>query len=100
VIEEAAIPGRVGSGGILRRGPEEAQRRQGPVGGLGAGDPAVLDADRVRRQREADRGDARERRRGPAVGREPVGRRRQVPEKVEGLVLERIEKRDGIGRQP
>jgi hypothetical protein len=57
----------------------------------------VLHADGVGGEREADGGDTRERRRGPAVGREAVGRRRQVPEEVEGAVLEGVEKRGGIG---
>jgi len=49
MIEEAPIAGRVRAGGILGRGPEEAQRRERPIGGLSARDPAVLDADGVGR---------------------------------------------------
>jgi len=98
VIEEAAIAGGVGAGGVLRRGPEKAQGRQRASGGLGARDPAVFDADRVGGEGEADRGDARERRRGPAVRREAVRRRRQVPEEVEGAVLQRVEECDRVGR--
>src|SRR5438034_3746429 len=98
MIEEAAIAGRVGARGILRCGPEEAQRCERTIGGLGAGDPAVLDADRIGRQCKPDGGDARERWGGPAVGREAVGCRRQVPEEVEGFVLEGIEKGGGVGR--
>src|SRR5207249_231827 len=66
--------------------------------GLGARDPAVLDADRVGCQREAHRGDARERRCGPAVGGEAITGWRQVPEKTERAVLERVEERRGVGR--
>src|SRR6266496_3871640 len=97
MIEEAAVAGRVGAGGVLRRGPEEAQGRECPISGLGAVDPAVFDADRIRRQRESNRGDARERRGGPAVGGQAVGRRGQVPEEVEGAVLQGVEECSGIG---
>jgi len=98
MIEEAAVPGGVRAGGVLRRRPEELQRRECAIGGLGARDPTVFYADGVRRQREADRGDARERRCGPAVGGEAVRGRRQVPEEVEGAVLQRVEESGRVGR--
>src|ERR1044072_1981202 len=100
VIVEAAISGRVRTGRILRRRPEETQRREGAVGGCRARDPAMLDAAGVGGGREPDGGDARERRGGPAVGSEPVARRRQVPEIVERAVLHGVEKGGGIGREP
>src|SRR6267378_1199634 len=56
VIEEAAIAGGVRAGGVLRRGPEELQRLECAVGGLGPSDPAMLYAYWVRRQREPDGG--------------------------------------------
>src|SRR2546425_3577694 len=98
MIEEAAIPGGVRTGRVLRRGPEELERLQRAVGGLGAGDPAVLHADRVGGERESDGGDARERRGGPAVGGEAVGCRRQVPEEVERAVLQGVEKGSCVWR--
>jgi len=98
VIEKAVITGDIARRGILRCGPEEAQRGERAVGGLRARNPAVLDADRVRCQREADRGNAREGRRGPAIGGEAVPGGRQVPEKAERAVLERVEKRRGVRR--
>ena len=98
MIEEAVIAGDVVRRGVLRRGPEEAQRRERAVGGLRARDPAVFDADGIRGERESDGSDARERRSRPAVGSEAVAGRRQVPEKAEGAVLERVEKRGGVGR--
>ncbi len=97
MIEEAAIAGGVRAGRVLRGGPEELQRFECAVGGLGASDPAVFYADGVRRQREPDGGDARERRRGPAVGGQAVAGRRQVPEEVEGFVLQRIEECGRVG---
>ncbi len=81
MIKEAAIARRVRPRGILWRGPEEAQRGEGAISGLGTVDPAVFDADRIR-----------------AVGGQAVGRRGQVPEEVEGFVLEGIEESDGVGR--
>src|SRR6266576_39616 len=98
VIEKASIACGVRAGRVLRGGPEELQCLESAVGSLAARDPVVLDADRIRRQRKADRGDARERRCGPAVGGEAVGRRRQVPEEVEGAVLQGVEERGGVGR--
>src|SRR4029077_18027948 len=98
MVKEAAIAGGVGPSGVLRCGPEEPEGRERASGGLRAGDPTAFDADRVGGEGEADGGDARERRRGPAVGRQAVGCRRQVPEKVEGLMLQRIEECDRVGR--
>ena len=58
----------------------------------------MLDADRVRGECEADGGDAREGGRGPAIGGEAVPGGCQVPKKAESAVLERVEKRCGVGR--
>src|SRR5437899_9601916 len=97
-MEEAEIAVYVGTGGSLRRGPEEPQRGDGAGRRIGAGDPAVLDADRIGGQREADGGDARERRRGRAVGGEATRRGREIPEVAEGAVLQGIEKCRRVGR--
>ena len=64
-----------------------------------ARDPAALDADRVGGEAEADRGDARERRRRPAVGDQAVLRVGQLPEEAEGALLEVVEERIGVGRR-
>src|SRR5437879_4625824 len=98
VVKEAAIAGGVGPGRVLRCGPEKAQGRQRASGGLRAGDPAAFDADRVGGEGEANGGDARERRRRPAVGRQAVRGRREIPEEVEGAVLQRVEECDRVGR--
>src|SRR5206468_10798144 len=52
VIEEATIPGGVRAGRVLRGGPEEAQGRERAARGLGAGNPAVPHAYRLRGQRK------------------------------------------------
>src|SRR5882762_1755045 len=98
MIEEAMIARGAADGGILWRGPEETQRRAGAVSRLGAGDPAAFHADRVGGEREPDRRDARELQRGPAVRREAVRGRRQVPEEIEGAMLECVEEGDRVGR--
>ena len=58
----------------------------------------MFDADGICGEREADGRDTRERRCGPAIGGEAVAGRRQVPEKAEGAMLERVEKRGSVGR--
>src|SRR5207248_7886380 len=83
---------------VLSGGPEELQRGERPGGRLGARDIAALRADRVRRQREAHGGDARERLGRGAVGGQPVGRVGQVPEVVERALLEGVEEAGGLGR--
>src|SRR5207253_2944884 len=98
VIEKAAIACGVRAGRVLRGGPEKLQRLQGTVRRLGARDPAVLYAYGIRRQRKADCGDARERRCRPAVGGEAVRRGCQVPEEVEGAVLQGVEKGSCVRR--
>src|SRR5439155_18417598 len=61
------------------------------------GDVAALHAHGVRREGKPDCRDARERRAGRAVRGQPVGRVRQIPEVMEGALLEGIEKRRGAG---
>src|SRR5881628_2359468 len=58
----------------------------------------MLHADRIGGEREPHGGDAREGGCGPAVGGEAVGCWRQVPEEVEGLVLQGVEKGSSVWR--
>ena len=71
VIVEAAMAGRVGRFALLAAG-EEAQHRQGSLGGLVALDEAAFGADHVARQRHAHCGDARWPVGGGLVENEPV----------------------------
>lgn len=61
VVVEALVPGSTGPLRPHWRIAEEFECGQGAVDRLIATDPAVLDADRVRGQREPHRGDAGER---------------------------------------
>ncbi len=54
---EAAAAGRVRTAALVAVG-EETQDLEGALYGIGALDPAALDRDRVRRQRETDHRDA------------------------------------------
>jgi len=94
VVVEAVIARHAFGARALRRAFEETERRQRAVDGLLARDVAALDADAVRRQREADRGDARERLGVRiAVGHEAgvgIGR---FPEVVERAALDVVEER-------
>src|SRR3546814_2772253 len=76
------------AGGVLPRPhlrvAQELQRGQRAVHRLAPAHPAVLHADRIRGQREADRGDGCERTRREAVGRHPVDLVGRVPEELEG----------------
>src|SRR4029077_6274524 len=83
-----------------RRGEGEAQRREDAGARLGAGHPAALDADRVGGETEADRGDARERRAGRAVGHQLVGGIGEAPEPAEGALLELVEEALVLREQP
>src|SRR5207249_4809493 len=98
MVEEPVIPGGARGGGVLGCGPEEAQRGDDALCRLGARYVIALDADRIRREREPDRRDAREGRGRGAVGGEAVARARQVPEVVEGARLDGVEERGGLGR--
>ncbi|PAV66924.1 hypothetical protein WR25_22926 [Diploscapter pachys] len=100
VVEEALVPGHAGRRIALRRSREEAQRRQCQVAGFLARDPATLHADRIGRQREADRGDTGEGRRRPAIGHQPVLAIGEVPEIAEGALFEVAEpcRQRGCGR--
>ena len=86
----AAHPGRVRSLGRL---PEPREGGLGALGGLGPGDVAPLDADRVGGEGIPHRGDTREARRGPAIRRQAGRGVGAFPEEVEGALLEGVEKR-------
>src|SRR5207245_6909742 len=95
VVEEAVVarhPARVRA---LRRRPEEAQRREGALGRLGAGDVAALHPDGIGGEPEAHRRDAGEGWSRPAVGGEAVLGVREVPEVMEGALLQGVEKGGG-----
>src|SRR5262249_20220520 len=93
MVEEPLVAGDAGPSSTLRRLPEPSQRGERARCGVGAGDVAAVDADRVRAEGEADRGDARKRRRGPAVGGQAGWRVGALPEEGEGALLEGIEER-------
>ena len=61
VVEEPVVPGDALGRGALRRAPQRLERREGPGRGVRPRNVPPLDADHVRRQREADRGHARDR---------------------------------------
>ncbi len=98
VIEEPVVSRGTARARVLRRGPEELQRRECPGGRLGTGDVTALGADRVGGEREAHGRDARERLRGRPVGGEPVSGVGQVPEVMERALLESVEEAGGLGR--
>ena len=101
MIVEALVAALAGPLRSLRDVAQEAQGGQGAVHGLGPADPAVLDADRIGRQRIADRGDAGERTRRVAVGRQAVAFVGRVPEELEGALLDVAEQRRQLGpRRP
>src|SRR3954468_1983477 len=77
--------------GTLFHGKQRLQRRARALRCRLARDVAALRADAVRRQSESDRGDARERRRRPAVGNELRVRIGEVPEKMKAAALDVIE---------
>src|SRR3989441_177817 len=93
VVEEAVVAGHPARVRALRRGPEEPERREGPLGRLGSGDVAAFHADGIGGEREPHRRDARERLGGPAIGGEPVLGVGEVPEIVEGALLQGVEER-------
>ena len=88
VVEKSFVARHARGARALRRIPEEAKRRQRQVARLGARAPAALHPDRIGRQREADRGDAREARRRPAVRHQSVLAVRCIPEPAEGPPLD------------
>jgi hypothetical protein len=73
------------------------------VARLLAPDPAALDADRISGEREADRSDAGEGRRRPAIGNQAVLAVRQFPEIAESALFEIVEpprqRRAGRGKR-
>ena len=93
-----------GSAVMPRGGVALRARRRGndsvlghAVGGLRARDPAALGADRVGRQPESDRGHARERFRRSAIRDQMGARIGEVPEPLERLALEDVQKLDRLG---
>jgi len=100
-VQEVVIKALVaGLAGALRAGghvAQEAQRGQGAVHRLGTADPALLDADRIGGQGEADRSDAGERTRRIAVRGEPVALVGGVPEELEGAPFDVVEQRRKFG---
>ncbi len=94
VIEEPVIAGHAFDTSALRRAFEEAQRRERALHGLIARHVAALDADAVRRQRETDRGDARERLRVRIAIRHEAGVGVcRFPEIVERAAFDVVEQR-------
>ena len=93
VVEEPLVAGDPRRLRPLRQVQQVLQRRAGPRGGRGARHVAALRADRVGGEAEADRGDAAEVARRPAVGHEPRGRVGRIPKPLEGPRLERLEQR-------
>src|ERR1041384_8266137 len=107
-IKEPVVPAGARRSGSLGELPEEAEGGEGALGRGIAAYVSRLGADRVRGEREADRRDAGERRRGPAVGREPGLGAAPLPEEGEGALLDGVEEglaprrrgpRDGGGRR-
>src|ERR1041384_7692658 len=98
VKEEAGVPAGARRSGSLGELPEEAEGGEGALGRGIAGYVSRLGADRVRGEREADRRDAGERRRGPAVGREPGLGAAPLPEEGEGALLDGVEEGLAPGR--
>ena len=88
MVEEALVSGHAVRACALWRVPQEAQRGQHALAGVGPCDVAALDTDRIRSKAEADSRDARERWRRIAVGDEPVLRIRGVPEEAERSFFE------------
>jgi hypothetical protein len=99
VVVEALVAGDAFPGLTLRRVPEEPQGREDPIARRLAGNVAALDADRVRREPEADRGDARERRRRIAIRHQSGSRIGRLPEEVERAALEIVEQRGILRRE-
>ena len=97
VVVEALVAGLAGALRAHRHVAEEFQGGQGAVDRLVAADPAVLDADRIRGQGEADRGDAGERPRRIAVRGQAVDLVGGIPEELEGAALDVIEQRRQLG---
>jgi hypothetical protein len=93
MIKKAVIAGDVGGLWSLRRVPEEAKRREHALARRVARYPTVLDADRVRREREANRGDARKRFGRPAIRRQTAPGIRRLPEEIERAARERVDER-------
>lgn len=93
VVVEALVAGLAGTLRAHRHVAEEFQGGQGAVDRLVAADPAVLDTDRIRGQREADRGDAGERPRRIAVRGQAIDLVGGIPEELEGTTLDVIEQR-------
>ena len=98
VVEEAVVTGDASGFRTLRRGPEESQRREHALTRRVARDPPMRDADWVRREGKSHRGHARERLRRPSVRRQSVPGVRRLPEKIEGALRQRVEKRRFTGR--
>ena len=84
VIVEAVISSLALALRPLRRIAEELQGGEGTVDGLGAADPALLDPDRIRGQREANRRDAGKRTRWEPVRSQAVDFIGGIPEELEG----------------
>src|SRR5687768_10989234 len=94
MIVETAVSSDLGGLLVMRCVPEEAERRQDTVPRRGARGPPALDADEVGGEPEPHGGNARERRRRPSIGYQPVGGVRRFPEKAEGARLYVVEKLD------
>src|SRR6059036_483066 len=93
VIEESPVTGPTPSLGTLRSPGKEPERREHALLCLLARDVATLDADGIRGEGEAHRGDAGVRRRGIPVRDQPVLGIGGVPKEAEGTLLELREKR-------
>lgn len=87
VIEESLVSSETAGRIALRKRSEESEREDDTLARFCTGDPAPFSPDYVGGQLEPDRGDAAERRRGPAIGDEPVRRVGAFPEETESPVL-------------
>jgi len=92
VIEKSLVPGDVRRLRSLRCVVEESQGIQRPLRRVRSRYVTALDAHWIRRQRETDRGDARETLRRPTVRRESVVGIGTLPEPIECPALQCIEK--------
>ena len=92
MIEKAFVSGNVRSGLVLGELPEEAESCQRAPRGFSAADDVPFRRDGVRGQCEPHSGNARRRRRWPAVGRKPRTLRSNLKEPLNCSFLQRIEK--------
>src|SRR5688500_9727252 len=88
MVEEALVADRAAWLRPLRRVPEEAQGGERQVASLRARAPAALDANCIGRKRVADRGDAAEGGRRPAIRDQAILAVHRVPEPAERALFD------------